>query len=247
MQRQSMLGVVAVCLLALLMAGCQSGTQQTATQEAGGAQPGAQKEAGAAQPGTQQEAKSQPTPAKTPEPAMPREVNLTAPAGTELIVRLNDTIDTGKTPQGADFEGSLATALVVGGKVVAPVGSKVAGTVTNVVSSGRLNRPAELGLTLSSLTPAGAKPVQISTAPWAVKGESHKKRNLEMGGGGGGAGALIGALAGGKKGALIGGLVGAAGGTGAAAYTGKKEIVLASETKLTFKLASPATFTVKAE
>jgi hypothetical protein len=174
-------------------------------------------------------------------------INLTAPAGTELIVRLNDTIDTRKTSQGADFEGSLAAALVVGGKVAAPIGSKVSGTVTNVVSSGRLNRPAELGLVLSSLTPSGAEPVQISTAPWEVSGESHKKRNLEMGGGGGGAGALIGALAGGKKGALIGGLVGAAGGTGVAAYTGKKEIVLAPETKLTFKLASPATFTVKAE
>jgi outer membrane lipoprotein SlyB len=56
---------------------------------------------------------------------------------------------------------------------------------------------------------------------------------------------LIGALAGGKKGAAIGGAVGAGGGTGVAAATGKKEIRLAPETKLTFKLSSPVTVTVK--
>jgi len=235
MQRESMLRGVGVCLFTFLMVGCQSGTQQTATQEAG-----------AAQSGAQEETKGQPTSARKSKAAAPREVKVTAPIGTELNVRLSDTIDTGKTTQGANFAGSLAEALVVDGKVVAPVGSQVTGTVTRVVSSGRLNRPAELGLVLSSLTPAGGEPVEISTAAWGERAQSHEKRNLEMGGGGGGAGALIGALAGGKKGALIGGLVGAAGGTGAAAYTGKKEIVLAPETKLTFKLASPATFKLKA-
>jgi len=235
MQRQFMFRGVGLCLLAFLMAGCQSGTQQTATQEAA-----------APQSSTQGAANSNPASPKKTE-AAPRRVTVTVPAGTELIVRLSDTIDTGKTQQGAPFEGGLAAALVADGKVVAPVGSMVTGTVTKVVSSGRLNRPPELGLSLSALAPAGMAPTQISTAPWEVKGESHKKRNLEMGGGGGGVGALIGGLAGGKKGALIGGLVGAAGGTGAAAYTGKKEIVLSPETKLTFKLASPITFSLKAQ
>jgi hypothetical protein len=55
---------------------------------------------------------------------------------------------------------------------------------------------------------------------------------------------VIGALTGGKKGAAIGGAVGAGGGTGVAAATGKKEIRLAPETKLTFKLASPVTVTL---
>jgi hypothetical protein len=52
-------------------------------------------------------------------------------------------------------------------------------------------------------------------------------------------------LVGKKKGALIGGAAGAAAGTGAAAFTGKKEIVVPAETKLTFNLSAPATFTVR--
>jgi hypothetical protein len=147
--------------------------------------------------------------------------------------------------EGASFEGSLAAPLEVSGVEVAPVGSTVTGKVTHVVSSGRLNRPAELSLVLTSLKPASGEIVEISTAAWSEKGESHKKRNIEMIGGGGGAGALIGALTGGKKGAAIGGAVGAGAGTGVAAATGKKEIVLAPETKLNFKLSAPATFTLK--
>jgi len=158
---------------------------------------------------------------------------------------LLDAIDTGTTSAGTEFEGTLAAALVARGVEVAPVGSKVAGKVTNAVSSGRLKRPAELALALTSFTTRDGERVEVSTETWSMKGESHKKRNIEMIGGGAAAGALIGALAGGKKGAAIGGAVGAGGGTGVAAATGKKEIRLATETKLTFKLSAPVTVTLK--
>jgi hypothetical protein len=118
------------------------------------------------------------------------------------------------------------------------------GKVTRVVSSGRLKTPAELSLTLTSLKPKEGSEVALATSPWSMKGESHKKRDIEMIGGGAAAGALIGALAGGKKGAAIGGAVGAGGGTGVAAATGKKEIHLPSETKLRFTLTEPVSFTV---
>ena len=206
-----------VWVLAVLLLGCRSGTetQQTETPAAGG-----EKEA----------------PKEAPKPE-----TVTIPAGTALSVRLVQGMDSGKTTQGAAFEGTLASSLVVRGVDVAPVGSTVTGKVSHVVSAGRLNRPAELSLVLTSLTPKGGEKVKISTRAWSMKGQSHKKRNIEMIGGGGGAGALIGAIAGGKKGAAIGAAVGAGAGTGAAAATGKKEIVLAPETKLTFKLSAAVT------
>jgi len=212
---------VLVCFLSILLVGCQSGSEQTGTTE-----PGA---------GTETAAGGAPS-----KPAV-ETVKVTVPAGTEIAVRLGQAIDTGTATQGADFEGTLASALVAGGTEVAAVGSAVTGKVTNAVSSGRLNRPAELSLVLTTLTLKGGEKVDITTSAWSMKGESHKKRNVEMIGGGAAAGVLIGALAGGKKGAAIGGAVGAGGGTGVAAATGKKEIVLATETKLTFKLSAPFT------
>jgi hypothetical protein len=223
---------VLACFLSLLLVGCQSGSEQTGTTEPGA---GTETAAGGAKAGK----------AKAPKAAEEQTVKITVPAGTELSVRLGQAIDTGKAASGADFEGTLASALVAEGTEVAALGSAVTGKVTNAVSSGRLNRPAELSLTLTSLTVKGGEIVDISTEAWSAQGESHKKRNIEMIGGGAAAGALIGALTGGKKGAAIGGAVGAGGGTGVAAATGKKEIVLATETKLTFKLSAPFTITVR--
>lgn len=214
-------------IFVLLFVGCQSG-KQTAPADASAA-------------ANSPAAGSSASPSASPSAAEPQPVAVEIPAGTTLAIRLAEGIDTGRTAQGAPFEGTLAGPLRVNGREVAAVGSTVSGTVTNVVSSGRLNRPAELSLVLTSLTPRGGGNVAISTSTWSMKGQSHKKRDIEMMGGGTAGGAVIGALAGGKKGALIGGLVGGAGGTGVAAATGKKEIRLPSETKLSFTLSEDVT------
>jgi hypothetical protein len=177
--------------------------------------------------------------------AAPAPRTITVPAGTSIHIRLSTELNTGSTAPGSKFDGTLAEPLVVKGVTVASRGSLVGGRVTNVVSSGRLKRPAEISLMLTSITPEGGQQTSVSTQTWGVSGKSHKKRDIEMAGGGAGVGALIGAVAGGGKGAAIGGLVGAAGGAGAAYATGKKEIVLPAETQMTFRLTAPATFNVQ--
>ncbi len=218
---------LAVSLLAAMLLACKSGEQGGTTS------------------GTAGESKTESKPETTAKAKKAEAESVTVPAGTALEVRLVQGIDTAKTASGSAFEATLASALVVNGKELAPIGSTVTGKVTHVVSAGRLEKPAELSLVLDSLTPKGGEKVAISTHTWSRKGESHKKRNAEMIGGGAAAGALIGALTGGKKGAAIGAGVGAGGGTGVAAATGKKQIELAPEAKLNFKLSSPVTLTAR--
>lgn len=233
MKTKSIVAGLTVWALAMLLADCKSGNQPTPEQSA--------EQTTEQTPTKEEAAKSEGLKHRPAATAQAGPQNITIPEGTPLEVRLATGIDSGRAAAGSEFEATLAAPLAVNGVEVAPSGSKVAGQVTNAVSSGRLNRPAELSLTLTSLTPEGGSPVQISTSTWSEKGQSHKKRDVEMIGGGAGVGALIGALAGKGKGAAIGAAVGAGAGTAGAAVTGKKEIVLAPETKLTFKLTAPVT------
>lgn len=243
MNKQSRWSLAIALFLAFALVGCQSSNQQTAEDQ--GTTPDTSGKAGSKEKGKKREKRSSNDQAAgAAKDQAPPPQTFTIPSGTELSITLDNGISTGTVSSGATFTGTLSQGLVANGTEVVPAGSAVAGQVTNAVSSGRLNRPAELGLTLTSLTPRGGQPIQISTDTWSAAGQSHKKRDAALIGGGAGVGALIGAIAGKGKGAAIGGLVGAGAGTAGAAATGKKEIVLATESKLIFKLAAPITITM---
>jgi hypothetical protein len=160
-----------------------------------------------------------------------RQTAVAIPAGTAIEVRLDNQLDTGETQSGQTFTGTVTQPVVVGGKTLLAKGATVKGQVTEVVSSGRLKRPASITLVLSS----------VSTQPLQIDGKSHLLRNVALIGGGAAAGAAVGGATGGKKGAAIGTAVGAGAGTATAFLTGKQEIVLPAETVLPFVAGSGAT------
>jgi hypothetical protein len=151
------------------------------------------------------------------------------PAGTRISVRTTNSLNSATAKVGQAWVGSLDRDVVVNGQTIAKKGDEVKGVVAGVTPSGRLHNAGRLSL---RVTEVAGMPV---TSTYSVHhGESHTKSNAEKIGGGAAAGALIGALAGGGKGAAIGAGVGAGAGTGVAAYTGKKEAVVPSESLLTF-------------
>jgi hypothetical protein len=182
-----------------------------------------------------------PAMAMTPAPPPPPR-QITAPSGTPLVVRMEQTVSAKDNSVGDTFSGTLAQSVVVHGATILRAGAPVTGVVTASKGQGRFKGDGALGI---SVRRVGNYEVTTTAYEKSVKGKG--KRTAIFAGGGGGAGALIGGLAGGGKGALIGGLLGAGGGTAAGAFTGNKNVSVPAESVVTFDLAAPLTVTLKGE
>ena len=178
--------------------------------------------------------------AQEPPPPPPPPPPLVVPAGTNLVVRMGNTIDTKTANPGDSFTGTLAHSVSVDGVVAIPSGAGVSGTVVDAKSPGRFKGEGVLTVALTSVNVHGV-PTTVQTSAYSQTVKGKGKRTAVMAGGGTGAGALIGGLAGGGKGALIGGLIGAGAGTAGAAFTGNKDLQIPAESVVTFKLSNSIT------
>lgn len=172
------------------------------------------------------------------------EKTIALPAGTSISVTVDQSLSSAQSHSGDSFDASVAEPVAVEGKTVLPKGAKVKGRVVEATASGRLQHPGLLTVSLSSVEVEG-KSYDISTDSVSRKGGSHKNRNLGIIGGSAAGGAIIGAIAGGGKGAAIGAGAGAGAGTAGAAITGKKDVSIPAETRITFHLKEVVSVTVK--
>lgn len=160
------------------------------------------------------------------------------PAGTRVLVRMVDSIDSKKQQTGYRFTASLETNLQADDQVVALRGTTVYGRLVSAESAGRMSGGAELVLELTDIVINGtAYPLMTSTYDVVSEGKGKKTTRRILGGTG--LGALIGGIAGGGAGAAIGALSGAAGGTALSAATGGKQVSIPSESLLEFRLEQP--------
>jgi hypothetical protein len=171
-------------------------------------------------------------------PALTLHAQVTVPAGTHIVVTLDETVSSKDAETGQRVLASVADNVTVQGRTVIPRHSRVTLFVASARPSGRLKTPAKLYLRMRSIEVNG-RTYSVSSSLVGRTGPAHKKRNIEAIGGGTAAGAVIGAIAGGGKGAAIGAGAGAAAGTAGAALTGKKDVTYRAETRLRFRLRAP--------
>lgn len=157
------------------------------------------------------------------------------PAGTEMDVRLANSLNSGTVNVEDRFEATTLVDLNVNGRTLVPAGSVVRGVVTAVEPATRTNRTARMTVSFDQLTVNGrAYPIR-GTVTQAIEGEGIKGETARIGTGAG-VGAILGGILGGFKGALAGILIGA-GGTIAA--TEGKEVELPQGSVLRVRLDSP--------
>lgn len=159
----------------------------------------------------------------------------TIPAGTTLVVRMIDSIDSEKNQPGDTFRASIEDAITINNAVAVPQGAEVIGRLTEVEEAGKLTGKSELKLELTQIVIDG-RSYNLTTGEYGVAGKSRGKDTAVKVGGGAAIGAIIGAIAGGGKGAAIGAGVGAGAGTAVQVFTKGEQVRVPSETLLEFTL-----------
>ena len=180
-------------------------------------------------------------PTGTPAPPLSNDVPLQSaqiPAGTAIVVRLIDSVDSDSDHLGQTYRASLDEPVLVNGNTLIPRGADATVTLIAAQKSGKIEGRTSLTLDLKTITQNGR---QYDTTTSGVSEESSSRggRSAKVIGGTAAVGAIIGAIAGGGKGAAIGAGSGAAAGTAAQVITSGQKVKVPPETRLTFTLQNP--------
>jgi hypothetical protein len=189
-------------------------------------------------------ARSEPENATPPVPqaAPPPEPNkVTLSAGLLIPVRLVDGLSSERNQPGDTFHATLEKELVADGFVIAERGARVEGRVVAADRGGKVSGVASLAVAITRIHTSDGQTIAIQTDPFNRHADQTHLQDAEKIGGAAAFGAIIGALAGGGKGAAAGAGVGGGAGAGAVLLTRGAAAMLASETRVTFRLKAPVT------
>ena len=159
-------------------------------------------------------------------------------SGTEISIRLVDSIDSERDKAGDEFRATLEDPITIGNDVVVPKGTDARVRLTEDKASGKFTGKAELTIQLLSLVVNG-KTVPVATTSVTEYSKSQTGSTAKKAAAVGAVGAIIGAIAGGGKGAAIGAGAGAAAGAGSGVFMKGQRVKIPSETVLTFTTQEP--------
>jgi hypothetical protein len=178
-----------------------------------------------------------PDPATTAS-AAPSRSQIELPAGTNIVIRMIDGVDSDVHRTGQTFQASLDEPIMLDGQTAVARGADVVVKLVDEKASGKLTGRAELTLDLVSIRVDG-RMVDINTQTVSQQSGSQTGTTAKRGVGGAAIGAAIGAIAGGGRGAAIGAGVGAGAGVGSGIITKGQRVKIPSETRLTFITDTP--------
>lgn len=174
-----------------------------------------------------------------PRPEPPARAPIELRAGTSLVVRMIDGVDSETAHVGQTFNAALdAPVTSPSGETLIPRGADVLVKLVDAKESGKLTGRAELTLDLVSVKVDG-RMVDINTQTVSRESASRGEKTAKVAGGAAVAGAVLGGILGGGKGALGGAAAGGAAGAGVEAVTKGQRVKVPSETRLTFVLDTP--------
>ena len=178
--------------------------------------------------------------APMPSPATTRTTSSASeiPAGTPLVLRMIDDVDSARDTVGQTFRASVDEAIVLGERTVVPRGADVVVKLVEDKQSGRITGKTELTLDVVSVMVNG-RMTEVRTEEVTRESASRTGKSGQVVGGTAALGAIIGAIAGGGKGAAIGAVSGAAAGGAVQVMTKGERVRIPSETRLTFSLQQP--------
>jgi len=164
--------------------------------------------------------------------------SLHIPAGTDIVIRMIDSVNSETDQVGATFRASVDEPVVMNGQTVIPRDADVVVKLVEQHQAGKVTGRTSLTLALQQIRVDGNM-VDVYSERITKASGSRGKKTAGAAGGGAALGAIIGGIAGGGTGAAIGAASGGALGTGIAVMTSGEKVKIPSETRLTFTLEAP--------
>lgn len=164
----------------------------------------------------------------------------TVPAGTRMMVRMVDPVDSERNQANDRFRGSLDANLMAGDVVVPQKGTTVFGRLITAESSGRSGGKLEFDLTDIGIN---GKTYSLTTSTNQAQGETNSGGTAS----GAKAGAAVGALAGGVGGAMRGAGTGAVAGRASGGATTGEKVNIPTGALVEVTLRNPVSLPVAAK
>ena len=128
---------------------------------------------------------------------------LTVPAGTRLVVRMSDAIDSRQHSAGHRFRGQLESAVSVDGATVLPRGTIVHGRIVSAQQAGRIAGSSQLSIEFTDVM-IGDELFQIATSDVSARTEGEMGNTVRRTARGAALGQLIDGRSGRNTGARVG-------------------------------------------